>query len=255
MKPGVKKWLKVVGVVYAVVVIAMVAAMWTKAKPADPKGLALAVRQSLEQVRTAAVEGDPEHIRANPIAETEAAAIVDAHLLKRGAVIGINYTLIMQCLNFGVLMLFLYGLAWGPLLEFLDKRRAIIKERLDAAAQNRREAEGVLLERRQELAGLRQERAGILEQAKGLAEQERDQIVERARLEAERLMEQTEERLGEEARRARVALREEVADLAVEIAARVLGREIARKDHDAVIAQVADGMALDPEDPSGGETA
>ena len=49
MKPGVKKWLKVVGVVYAVVVIAMVAAMWTKAKPADPKGLAQAVRQSLEQ--------------------------------------------------------------------------------------------------------------------------------------------------------------------------------------------------------------
>ena len=254
MKPGAKKWLKVVGVVYAVVVVVMIWAMASKAKPDDAEGLALQVQQKLNSVLETAAKKDPTHIRATPLSEREAAAVVESHLLKRGAVISINYTLIMQCLNFAVLLLFLYALAWEPLLALLDKRRAIIKEDLDDAARNRRQAEGVLEETRRELADRRQERGSIMDRARGLAEQEREQIVERAHEEAQRLMGQTEERLGEEARRARVALREEVADLAVEIAARVLDREIARKDHDAVIAEVVEQMALAPGDASGGET-
>jgi F-type H+-transporting ATPase subunit b len=169
----------------------------------------------------------------------------DDLLAKKGLIININYTLIMQCLNFAVLLLVLYAWLWDPMLRFLDKRRALVKERLDEAAASREEAAGLRDQRQQELGKLRQERGQIIEQAKALGEQERDEIVERARREAERIMRQTEERLGEESRRARVALREEVAELATYIASRMLKREISQQDHDRLIEEVTQGMALD----------
>ena len=110
----------------------------------------------------------------------------------------------------------------------------------------------LLQQRHHELSQVRSERGGIVEQAKSLGEQERGRIVERARREAEMLMQQTEERLGEEVRRARVALREEVAELAVRVAAQVLKREISRQDHDRLIEDVVARMTLTQEPPAAG---
>ncbi len=254
MKPIAKKGLIAIVVLYALTVGVMITNFLREARPEDPEEATRAIQQVLNDELERAYDRDPEHIRdpQRPITDAEAARVFEELFPHKGTIININYTLIMQCLNFAILLLVLYGYLWDPLLQFLDKRRALISERLDDAARSRKEAEGLLQQRHHELGQLRSERGGIVEQAKSLGEQERGRIVERARREAEMLMQQTEERLGEEVRRARVALREEVAELAVRVAAQVLKREISRQDHDTLIEDVVARMTLTQEPPPAG---
>jgi F-type H+-transporting ATPase subunit b len=246
MKPLAKKGLMVILVLYLVTVALMVANFLREQRPEHPEEVARRVREEINLVQQWAYEGDPEHIRERPVSDAEAVQIFEQFLVRKGTIININYTLIMQCLNFGILLLVLYGWLWEPMLAALDKRRARIRQQLDAAAGSIDEAEKLRKRRNEELSELRRERADIIEQAKTLGEQEREEIVERARREAERLMQQTQERLAEEARRARMALREEIAEIAVSVATEALKRQITPEDHDRLISDVTEAMAFEP---------
>lgn len=252
MKPVAKKGLMIVGVLYVLTVGVMVASFVRGARPKYPEEVAERLQERLEEVRQWAYERDREHIRQRPIAEQDAATVVDL-LARPGMIINVNYTLIIQCLNFVILVLILYGWLWDPMLQMLDKRRAMIRERLDGAAATREEAGGLRRQRQRELGQLRGERAGIIEQATSMGEQERERVVERAHREAEGIALETRERLKEEARRARMALREEVAELATRIAAQVLKRELSRQDHDRLIEEMAERMSLGEGPPAAGE--
>jgi F-type H+-transporting ATPase subunit b len=242
-KPIAKKGLIAVLVVYVIVVAVMVTELRMRGKPQNEAEVTARVQQTLNEVRAWAHEADPEHIRAQDLSQADAAAVFAAQLKARGSIISINYTLIMQCLNFAILLLLLYGWLWGPMLNMLDKRRAMVRRHMDDAEEDRRKAAGLLDQRHRELGDLRNERSSILEQAEGLGEQERQEIVARARQEAQRILQQTEERLKEETRRARGALRDEVADLAARIAAEVLRREISPEDHRRIVRDMMDAMA------------
>jgi len=244
MKPGAKKALLVVGVLYAIVVAAMVVALVRKGRPRHGPEVARQVQAALEQVRRQAHEADPEHVRASEITVKEARAVVKELLARPGSIISINYTLAMQCLNFAVMLLILYGVLWDPVLKFLDERREGIRRQLEEAAASREQARRLSEKRRRELEELRRERAEILAQAKDAAEQQRREIVEQARREADRLVAQGAERVSEEVRAARHALQQELADLATRIAARVLKREVRAEDHARVVQEMSEQMTL-----------
>ncbi|MFW6189384.1 MAG: F0F1 ATP synthase subunit B [Planctomycetota bacterium] len=218
----------------------------------EEPGVPLAqVQQRLEETRQWANQQDKPHIRGSEISEKEAESILSRFFARRGSIININYTLLMQCLNFGILLLILYGWLWDPILEFLDQRRRTVRENMQQTEQSKEEARKLQQKRREELEELRSERTEILDQARSTAEQQRSEIVEEARGEARRVREQTEERLQEEVRRARVSLQQEVAELAIELAARVLRREVSREDHDRVIEDMLESMELQaPEEAS-----
>ncbi|MHC4479424.1 MAG: F0F1 ATP synthase subunit B [Planctomycetota bacterium] len=251
MKPIAKKSLMVIGVLYTATVTAMITNFVMEGRPEHPAEVSQRVREELNRVHEWAYSGDREHIRERPLTDAEASRIFEEHFIRPGTMININYTIVMQCLNFAILLFILYGWLWDPMLQFLDRRRALIRDRLEEAARNRDEAGELRRQRLQELDGLRRDRGQVLEQAEALGEQERKDIVERARREAERVMTQAEERLREQSRRARVALREEVADLAVRIASEMLKRELSPQDHAELIQEVTRSMALSP----GGEAA
>jgi F-type H+-transporting ATPase subunit b len=249
MKPSAKKALIAVAVIYVLTVAGLTHQFTARARPEDPQAAAGVVKQELNQAWESVREADPEHIRPQPISDNEAMQVFRNVLVRKGPIIGLNYTLILQVLNFAVLLLLFYGLAWEPLLKFIDQRRRTVKERLESAAKNQEEAEELREERRRELGDLRAERAGIIEDARRLGEKERDEIIERARQEAERIMEQTHERAAEDVRRARMVLQGEIAELLVRAAQEVLGREIRPEDHDRLIQEAAAELSL--EEPEG----
>ncbi len=252
MKPVVKKGLIIIGVLYAVTVAVTVTNFVKQAEPVKPELVTQEIQESLNAVRERAYARDPDHIRPDEVTQKEAAQLL--HLLaRRGKIININYTLIMQCFNFAILLLLLYGIAWEPLLEFLDRRRQHVQSQLDEAAQRKSDAEALQDQRQEELGQLREERGDIIEKARTTAEQQRDEIIQRAQREAERIVEQTRERLHEEFRSARTTLREEVADLTIRIATRLLQREMAGEDHDRFIKETLERMALDPQEEPTGE--
>jgi F-type H+-transporting ATPase subunit b len=252
MKPVAKRVLVFIGVLYVITVALMITDFVIEQQPKYPDRVTGWLLESLNAVRESASSDDPEHIRSSPFTESETREIFERYFPAKGTIINLNYTLIMQCLNFGVLLMILYGFLWDPIIRFIDERRASIRRRLADAEASRSEAEDLAELRRRELGQLRSERAGILDQARRTAEQERDQIVGRAREEADRLAEQAQERIAEEVREASVLLRADVADLVAEIAETVLKREIRREDHARIIAEMADRLGGRPAAEDGG---
>jgi len=142
---------------------------------------------------------------------------------------------IWTILTFLVLLGLLAKFAWRPLLKTLEGRQEAIKKSLEDADRAK-----------EELARMQQESAKIIEQARV----EADSILSRTRSDADRLKEELKVRAKEEAdtmirnaeqqiqlqtRQALQQVREEVGDIAVTIASKLLERNLTNEDNDRLI--------------------
>ena len=135
-----------------------------------------------------------------------------------------------------LLALFVLGkFAWGPILEGLQKREDFIKESLDKAKEDRDAAEARLAEYEKQLATARAEATEIVEEGKRDGEALRQKIEEKARGEAEQMIERAKREIAIAKETAIKDLYVESAQLATEIAGRIVGRELEAKDHERLI--------------------
>ena len=150
----------------------------------------------------------------------------------------INLTLLMQAIGFGLFIWFTAKFIWPPLMRAVETRQKQIAEGLAAGEQGRQS----LVSAEKRIADMMAEakakageivatgekfRAETMDQAKVEAVAERDRIIAAAKAEAE-----------QEYQAAREHLRNQVADLAVAGAARILKREIRPADHAELLASI-----------------
>lgn len=138
----------------------------------------------------------------------------------------ITGTLIIQIIVFLALVGFTMKFVWPPIANALDERAGKIAEGLAAADKAKSELSAANARVEQELAKSRDESAArladaerraqaMIEEAKSRASEEGNKIIAAARVEAE-----------QQSVRARDALREQVAALAVKGAEQILRREV-----------------------------
>ena len=138
----------------------------------------------------------------------------------------ITGTLIIQMIVFIALVVFTMKFVWPPIATALDERAAKIADGLAAADKAKTELSAANQRVEAELAKSRTETAALLadaerraqaivEEAKGRATEEGNKIVAAARVEAE-----------QQTVKAREALREQVAALAVKGAEQILRKEV-----------------------------
>ena len=138
----------------------------------------------------------------------------------------ITGTLIIQVIVFLILVGFTMKFVWPPIAAALDERALKIAEGLAAADKAKAELQAADKKVEQELAKTRTETAtlladaerraqSIVEEAKGRATEEANKIIAAARAEAE-----------QQTVKAREALREQVAILAVKGAEQILRKEV-----------------------------
>lgn len=138
----------------------------------------------------------------------------------------INATLIVQAIVFALLVLFTMKLVWPPIAAALDERISKVADGLAAADKAKAELSNANKRVEDELAKSRTESAarladaerrgqGIVEEAKSKANEEASKIIAAAHAEAE-----------QQSMKAREALREQVAVLAVNGAEQILRREV-----------------------------
>ena len=150
----------------------------------------------------------------------------------------LNATLWAQLAVFFVLAWVTMKFVWPPLMKALDERAQKIAEGL--AAADKAKTDLVLAEKR---VGdeLRKARESATELRSG-AEKQAAQIVDEARAEAARIITAAREAAESEAasasQRAKEALREHVAGLAVAGAERILRREVNAQVHAELLAQL-----------------
>ncbi|APW45399.1 F0F1 ATP synthase subunit B [Rhodoferax antarcticus] len=143
----------------------------------------------------------------------------------------ITGTLIIQMIVFLMLVGFTMKFVWPPIAKALDERIQKVADGLAAADKAKSELSSANQRVEQELAKSRTETAGrladaerraltIIEEAKGKATEEGNKIVASARAEAE-----------QQVIKAREALREQVAALAVKGAEQILRKEVNASVH------------------------
>jgi len=145
--------------------------------------------------------------------------------------VSINATLIVQMIVFGILVWFTMSFVWPPITKALDERAQKISDGLAAADTAKAELASANKKVEEELTKTRTENAArladaerrgqaMIEEAKAKATDEGNKIIAAAKAEAEQQMV-----------KAREALREQVAALAVKGAEQILRKEVNASVH------------------------
>ena len=152
-----------------------------------------------------------------------------------GGFINLDRSLLIQIVNFGLLLFFLWKFLYRPFLAKLDERSQAIKKSLLAAQAAQADAERQREEHRKQLQAAYAEAQSIREAALKEGAEEQRRVVEAARAEAGRLVEGARAEIEQDVRRARQELRQEVADLAVGAAERLIRKSLRGEEHRKIV--------------------
>ena len=145
------------------------------------------------------------------------------------------FTMILQWLNFGVLLIVLYFLLWKPLIKFLDERSGQIKKDLDEAKTKNEKAEAILAEYEVKTQEIQKEAEAFMKNAQRDALKEKNKILDAAEREVKTMMERAKKEITLEVNTVKEELKKEFSKTAVNCAEKILEKEISEKDHDRLI--------------------
>lgn len=128
--------------------------------------------------------------------------------------------------TFLVVAFLLKKFAWKPLLQSLQQREEGIQHAIERAEQAKHEAEQLLEENRKQLARAEHEGHRLLTEARVLAEKLKSEIVESAQQQSRRVIDQAKQEIDRDKDAALLQLRGEVANLAIQVAEKILGETL-----------------------------
>lgn len=162
------------------------------------------------------------------------AASEEAH---GGSLINLDKSLIIQGINFLILLYLLQRILYKPLLAKMSERTEAIRQSLAEAQRARAEAARQQEENAERLRAAHAEAASIRAAALKEAGEEQRRLVDAARAEAARLVESARNQMEADIRRARDELRREVADLAIGAAEKLIRKSLDDADHRRIVAE------------------
>jgi F-type H+-transporting ATPase subunit b len=143
---------------------------------------------------------------------------------------GGSSSLIFSVLNFVLILGVIVYFARKPVAEYLEQRRQGIQRSLEDSAKLLSDAEAKLQEWNQRAGRLDAELSQIRETSRRIAEEEREEILAQARVSAERIQNDARAAVHQELRRARQTLADEAAELAVDLAAKLISEQVTDDD-------------------------
>jgi F-type H+-transporting ATPase subunit b len=154
-------------------------------------------------------------------------------------VLGLNLTdLIAHLANLIVLIFILRLLLYKPISKFLHDREAKLKQAQDKTMIDREAAQKALDEQQKKLADANAEASSLLHQAREQAVKLAQDIDTNAKRDAEALTLKVQHDLENEVRIAKENMQTEMVTTAVEIAGRILKKDITPADNQQIIDDV-----------------
>lgn len=163
--------------------------------------------------------------------------------------------MIWTLIAFGITMWILSRYAFPRIGEALDKRANAIRENVEAAERQRKEADELLAEYRERLTEAREQADDIVARARSAAETVKEQATSQGHAKREQLVQAARKDIEVETRRSLERIRKEVADLTVAATERVTRKSLDADDHRRLIQEAlaeTDFSALVPGE-NGGE--
>lgn len=131
---------------------------------------------------------------------------------------------------FALLFLVLRKFAWKPLLEAVEGREKRIADSLKKAEEIQRAAADIATRQEAALAEAQARAKAVIDEARSQSEDYRKRELERAKTDADAFLDRAKKEIGLEENRVRDALRREVVELTLEVASKVLERNVTADD-------------------------
>ena len=135
-----------------------------------------------------------------------------------------------QTIVFLVLILILAKFAWKPILGAVKQREDSINDALSSAETARKELQNLKADNEQLMKETRAERDAILKEARELKEKVLADATEEAQIKADKIVAQAKESIELEKKAAMAELKAQVANLSIEIAEKVVRKELSSKE-------------------------
>ena len=143
---------------------------------------------------------------------------------------------------FVFLVYFIKKFTWGPLMAMLTSRQEKITNDLQAAQDNRSQANEERSQAQRKLQDARIQANQMILDAKKQSLQIQDNMIKDAKEEAEKIRSQAREEMAQERIKLFNEVKHELTEISIEIAEKILHREITDNDHRKLIDDFIHGM-------------
>lgn len=150
---------------------------------------------------------------------------------------------IWTLISFLLLLALLVKFAFKPIGEALDRRSLMIKSSIDEAERSRAEAKKLMDDYQKQLAEARNEAGKVIEEARHLSEKVRKDIVDKANTEASAILQRSQEEIERQKEKGLQELKDTVAGLSVQIASRVIEKEVSEATHRQLVENLIKDLA------------
>ena len=147
----------------------------------------------------------------------------------------VPWTLIAQILNLFLQMYLIKRFLFKPINEIIEKRRKMATEELDSARVLNEEAEALKYEYEANIAEAKEKANEIIASANRSALSRSDEIIAEANKEATAIKNKAEADILQERKKAINDIKNEIGSMAVDIAGKVIEREVNVDDHEKLI--------------------
>ncbi|MBR3015938.1 MAG: F0F1 ATP synthase subunit B [Clostridia bacterium] len=151
-------------------------------------------------------------------------------------IISVNlWDVLISLCNLIIIFLILKKFLFKPVQNVMKTRQAQVDKIYSDADESRASANQLKQEYETKMASARQEADTLIKNATQSAQRRGDQIVSEANSQAERVRQKAEEEISQQKKQMLQDVRSEISELAVDIASKVVAREINQKDYDGFV--------------------
>ena len=147
----------------------------------------------------------------------------------------VPWTFIAQILNLFLQMYLIKRFLLKPVKEIIEKRRKMATEELDNARKSSEEAEAMKNEYEASMADAKEKANEIISSANKTAELRSEEIIAEATKEAAAIKNKAELDIQQERKKAVNDIKNEIGSMAMDIAGKVIEREINEDDHKKLV--------------------
>ena len=147
----------------------------------------------------------------------------------------VPWTLIATLCNLGIQILLIKKFLFKPIREVLAKRQEKADADIRAAETAKAEADSIKTEYEKNMLEAREKAESILDNAQKMANAQSDDILRQANEQAVAIKNKAEQDIALEKRKAVNEIKDEIGSMAMQIAGKVIEREINEQDHTKLI--------------------
>ncbi|OOB79800.1 MAG: ATP synthase F0 subunit B [Epulopiscium sp. Nuni2H_MBin001] len=147
-----------------------------------------------------------------------------------------------QVLALVIIVLILKKLLFKPVSDFLEKRRQLIANDVQSAANSRKQAQALEMDYNNKIAHINQEADMILKDARAKALARESQIIDEAKQEALAIKEKAQEDIRLEQEKVKAEIKAEMIEVAALMASKFVQSSMDKSKQDVLIAEIIDEM-------------